>query len=88
MSQSMKLKNMKPIEPWRPAKSGDIEHSKFEYNLILYIAHLMDMASKKKKRADGEDDEDDEENTKRKSKNQKSIFERENILRKPYESVE
>ena len=28
MSQSMKLKNMKPVEPWKPAKSGDIEHSK------------------------------------------------------------
>jgi len=26
-SQSYKLKHMKPLEPWRPAKSGDIEHT-------------------------------------------------------------
>ena len=67
---------MKPIEAWRPPKSGDIEHT-----------HLMDMSSKKRKKSDDED-EDDEENEKRKSKTQKSIFERENIYRKPYESQE
>lgn len=27
-SQTQKLKNMKPLEPWRPVKSGDIIHSK------------------------------------------------------------
>src|SRR6185312_7976558 len=63
-SQTTKLKNMKPLEPWRPAKSGDIEHT-----------HLMDMASKKRKR---NDDDEDEDNTK-KEKKKKSIFERENI---------
>lgn len=73
MSQSIKLKNMKPLEPWRPAKSGDIEHT-----------HLMDMTSKKKKKDDGED----EEHEKKRSKSKKSIFERENILRKPYEDKE
>lgn len=26
--QNMKMRNMKPIEPWKPAKSGEIEHSK------------------------------------------------------------
>jgi len=67
--QNNKLKNMKPIEPWRPAKSGDIEHT-----------HLMDMASKKKKK-----DDDDEEHEKKREIKKKSIFERENILKKPYE---
>jgi hypothetical protein len=70
-SQSIKMKNMKPLEPWKPAKSGDIEHT-----------HLMDMASKKKKRDDEEEDNDHE---KRKEKLKKSIFERENIFKKPYE---
>lgn len=27
-SQTSKLRNMKPLEPWKPAKAGDIEHSK------------------------------------------------------------
>lgn len=27
-SQTSKLKNMKPLEPWRPVKSGEIIHSK------------------------------------------------------------
>lgn len=27
-SQTLKLKNMKPLEPWRPVKSGEIIHSK------------------------------------------------------------
>jgi hypothetical protein len=45
---------MKPLEPWKPAKAGDIEHT-----------HLMDMASKKRKRGD---DEDDDENEHRKEK--------------------
>lgn len=41
----------------------------------------MDMASKKKKKED--DDEDSEDKIKEKHK--KSIFERENIFRKPFE---
>lgn len=28
-SSTVKMKNMKPLEPWKPAKSGDIEHSKY-----------------------------------------------------------
>jgi hypothetical protein len=71
MSQSIKLKNMKPIEPWKPAKAGEIEHT-----------HLMDMASKKRK---SNNDDDEDEGTKRKEKVHKSIFERENIFKKPYE---
>jgi len=71
-SQTMKLKNMKPLEPWKPAKAGEIEHT-----------HLMDMASKKRKKNDEEEDDDDEE--KHKGDKKKSIFERENIFRKPYE---
>lgn len=34
-SQTVKMKNMKPIEPWRPAKSGDIEHSKLTFNITI-----------------------------------------------------
>ena len=52
-------------------------------SLTRFIAHLMDMASKKKKKR-GEDDED-EDDEKRKSLKKKSIYERENIFRKPYE---
>ena len=70
MSQSIKLKNMKPLEPWKPAKAGDIEHT-----------HLMDMTSKKKKK----DDDEDEEGDKKRNRSKKSIFERENILRRPYD---
>jgi hypothetical protein len=44
----------------------------------------MDMSSKGRKRK-GEDGEDDEENDKRKEVKRKSIFDRENIFRKPYE---
>ena len=44
----------------------------------------MDMVSKKKKK--GDDDDDEEEGTKRKEHKKKSIFERENIFRKPYEA--
>ena len=67
------MKNMKPLEPWKPAKSGDIEHT-----------HLMDMASKKRKKH-GSDDDDEENNHESKEKLQKSIFDRENIFKKPYE---
>lgn len=28
-SQQQKLKNMKPLEPWRPVKSGEVIHSKY-----------------------------------------------------------
>lgn len=28
-SQTLKLKNMKPLEPWKPCKGGEIVHSKF-----------------------------------------------------------
>jgi len=63
---------MKPLEPWRPAKAGEIEHT-----------HLMDMASKKRKK--GSDDEEEDDQEKDKDKLKKSIFERENIFRKPYE---
>lgn len=81
---------MKPIEPWKPAKSGDIEHSKFYISrFIIILAHLMDMTSKKRKKGSGDDDEDeDEDNSRRKEVKKKSIFERENIFRKPYESNE
>jgi hypothetical protein len=44
----------------------------------------MDMASKKRKKGDGSDDE--EGANKNRPKPKKSIFERENIFRKPYES--
>jgi len=71
MSQSIKLKNMKPLEPWKPAKAGEIEHT-----------HLMDMASKRKKR---DDEDEDGSHDKIKEKRKKSIFERENITKKPYE---
>lgn len=54
-ASSQKLKNMKPLEPWRPAKAGAIEHTE-----------LMDMASKKRKK--GEEDEENEESPKRKIK--------------------
>lgn len=64
---------MKPLEPWKPAKAGDIEHT-----------DLMDMASKKRKKGD-DDEEDEEESPKRHRKEKKSIYERENILKKPYE---
>ena len=69
----MKLKNMKPVEPWKPAKSGDIEHSKSLYFKLLSfhspftsIAHLMDMTSKKRKRGGDDDEEDDDDNDKKK----------------------
>jgi len=56
---------MKPMEPWKPAKSGDIEHSKLLPPLTLSLkAHLMDMASKKRKR-DDEDEDEDEDHEKR-----------------------
>ena len=75
-SQTQKLKNMKPLEPWKPVKSGEVIHT-----------HLMDMTSKGKKRkgADGDDEEDD---NRRKEVKRKSIFDRENIFRKPYEQNE
>jgi hypothetical protein len=63
---------MKPIQPFKPARSGYFEQTT-----------MMDMCSKK--RAKEGDGEDDEEMEKRKEKAKKSIFERENILRKPYE---
>lgn len=49
----------------------------------LLIAHLMDMASKKRKKDD--EDDDDEDHEKGHGTLKKSIFERENIFRKPYE---
>ena len=27
-SQTLKMKNMKPLEPWKPVKSGEVIHSK------------------------------------------------------------
>jgi hypothetical protein len=39
---------MKPVEPWKPARAGDIEHT-----------HMMDMVSKKKKKDDDDDDDID-----------------------------
>lgn len=85
-SQTLKLKNMKPIEPWRPVKSGEIIHSKNDSSLTISfnIAHLMDMSSKGRKRK-GSDGEDEEESEKRKVVKKKSIFDRENIHRKPFE---
>ena len=74
------MKNMKPLEPWKPVKSGEVIHSKSLY--LDFLAHLMDMTSKKKKKGDGDDDE---ENERRKEVKKKSIFDRENIFRKPYE---
>ncbi len=74
---------MKPLEPWRPAKSGDIEHSKNKLFLI-FIADLMDMSSKRRKK-EGDEDEDEEHNKKKKTV-KRSIFERENIFKKPYEA--
>lgn len=71
-SQTLKLKNMKPLEPWKPVKSGEIIHT-----------HLMDMTSKGRKRK-GSDGEDEEEE-KRKVVKKKSIFDRENIHRKPFD---
>ena len=62
---------MKPLEPWRPVKSGEVIHT-----------HLMDMSSKNKKTKDGEDEEDE---GRRKEVKRKSIFDRENIFRKPFE---
>ncbi len=86
-SQTLKLKNMKPLEPWRPVKSGEIIHSKIDSSFLtisLNIAHLMDMSSKGRKRK-GSDGEDEEESEKRKVVKKKSIFDRENIHRKPFE---
>ena len=83
-SQTLKLKNMKPLEPWRPVKSGEIIHSKNNSNPITFIAHLMDMSSKGRKRK-GSDGEDEEESEKRKVVKKKSIFDRENIHRKPFD---
>lgn len=72
---------MKPLEPWKPCKSGDIVHSKI-YFLSNLLAHFMDMTAKsKKKKGDGEDDDEKE----RKEIKRKSIFDRENIFKKPYE---
>jgi hypothetical protein len=76
------MKNMKPLEPWKPAKAGEIEHSNLYLLFNNIIAHLMDMASKKRKK---NDDDDDEDENKHKETMKKSIFERENIFRKPYE---
>ena len=33
-SQTQKLKNMKPIEPWKPVKAGEVIHSK-------YLSHIF-----------------------------------------------
>ena len=63
-SQQQKLKNMKPLEPWRPVKSGEVIHSKFQ-SYLIDIAHLMDMSSKGRKKKGGEGDDDDD-NDKRK----------------------
>lgn len=49
-----------------------------------YIAPLMDMTSKTRKKK-GDDGEEDEENGRRREVKKKSIFDRENIFRKPYE---
>lgn len=46
----------------------------------------MDMASKKRKKSN--DDEDNEDEDRNKSLKRKSIFERENIFKKPYETHE
>ncbi len=51
--------------------------------IIITIAHLMDMTSKGRKRK-GSDGEDEEEE-KRKVVKKKSIFDRENIHRKPFD---
>ena len=59
---------MKPIMPFKPARSGDFEHTP-----------MMDMASKKRATRGGDGDDDDEETEKRKERAKKSIFERENI---------
>lgn len=83
-SSTQKMKNMKPLEPWRPVKSGEIIHSKSNYLSNIVIAHLMDMTSKNHRRR-GQDDEDQH---RLKEVKKKSIFERENILRKPYENNE
>lgn len=62
---------MKPLEPWKPAKAGDIEHT-----------HLMDMASTKRKKNEDEEEEDED---KHKDLKKKSIFERENLMKRPYD---
>jgi len=80
-SQTLKMKNMKPLEPWKPVKSGEVIHSK-PCALTNAIAHLMDMTAKKRKKGDGDEEEDNE---RRKEVKKKSIFDRENIFRKPYE---
>ena len=51
---------------------------------MQYIAPLMDMTSKNRKKK-GDDGEEDEENGRRREVKKKSIFDRENIFRKPYE---
>jgi hypothetical protein len=85
-SQTLKLKDMKPLEPWRPVKSGDIIHSKHIQCIThkLSIAHLMDMTSKGRKRK-GADGEEEEEKDKKRAVTKKSVFDRENIHRKPFE---
>lgn len=58
-----KLKESKPLDPWRPVKSGVVEDT-----------DLMHMKSKKRKRMDDDDDEDE-----RKPGEKEDIFERENL---------
>jgi hypothetical protein len=78
-SESMKLKDMKPLEPWKPAKSG-ISHGK-NY-LITFQANLEEeMFKKKKKKNDGDD-----ENSPKKRKTEENIFEREDIRKMPFEA--
>ena len=86
-SQTLKLKDMQPLEPWKPVKSGEIIHSKSSHthNTNLFaIAHLMDMTSKGRKRK-GADGEEEDEKEKKKVVQKKSIFDRENIHRKPFD---
>jgi hypothetical protein len=77
---------MKPLEPWKPVKSGDIIHSKILTHSLnsFFIAHLMDMTSKGRKRK-GADGEEEDEKEKKKAVTKKSVFDRENIHRKPFE---
>ena len=63
-AQTIKLKNDKPIEPWRPCANN------FSAN---------DLPDKTKKKKHSEEENDD------KKDKRKSILERENVFRKPYE---
>ena len=36
-SQTLKMKNMKPLEPWIPVKSGEIIHSKIFFSNFLQL---------------------------------------------------